>query len=204
MPWKPTALRCCSFFALGMLTLGCGELRDESAQPAAAEPAPAPDTAMVGGGRATLVHPGSGGSPHVKVDWTVDAANVSITYGRPYLKGRVVGENLEPLEGSVWRLGADESTTLATDKDLMVGDAHVPAGTYTLYVLDTGETWALIVNKQTGQWGTDYDQSQDLARTAMTITESSTPVEQLTLSIADGSFRIEWGPVVATAPVMVH
>lgn len=204
MPWKPTARRLCSLFALGMLALGCGELREESPQPASAGSDPAAETEMLGGGRATLVHPGTGGSPHVKVDWIVAGANVSITYGRPYLKGRVVGDNLEPLEGSVWRLGADESTTLTTDRDLMVGDAHVPAGTYTLYALDTGETWQLIVNKQTGQWGTDYDSSQDLSRTAMTMTESSTPVEQLTLSIADGSFRIEWGPVVAAAPIMVH
>lgn len=94
----------------------------------------------IGGGRATLVHPGQGGSPHVKVDWVIAGANISIIYGRPYLKDRVVGESVEPRRGRVWRLGADEATTLITDTDLRIGNTQVAAGEYTLWLLDTGDT----------------------------------------------------------------
>jgi len=158
----------------------------------------------IGGGKATLVHPGDGGSPHLKVDWVVGGGNISIVYGRPYLKARVVGESVEPRQGRVWRLGADEATTLITDTDLGIGDTLVPAGAYTLWALDTGETWQLIVNKETGQFGTSYDASQDLARIPMRVSEVQMPAEQLTLWVTDGEFKIGWGTKVATVPLRVQ
>ena len=66
--------------------------------------------------KTTQVHPGKGGSPHVKSEWTIDGANISIEYGRPSVKGRSDGE-LMP-EGRPWRTGADEATVLTTDKAL--------------------------------------------------------------------------------------
>ena len=66
--------------------------------------------------KTTPVHPGKGGSPHVKTAWVIDGANISIEYGRPALKGREEAK-LMPA-GSVWRMGADEQTTLVTDKAL--------------------------------------------------------------------------------------
>jgi hypothetical protein len=42
----------------------------------------------------------------------------------------------------------------------------------------------LIINKQTGQWGTNYDPSQDLARVDMQKKALSAPVEQFTMSFA--------------------
>ena len=159
---------------------------------------------MVGGGKATLMHPGHGGSPHVKVDWVVAGANISIMYGRPYLKGRVVGESVDPRKDRVWRLGADEATTLITDTDLMIGSTHVPAGAYTLWALDIGATWELIVSKETSAGEIGYDASQDLARIPMTVSETDRPAGQLTLSVTDGEFKIEWGKKVATVALQVH
>jgi hypothetical protein len=146
--------------------------------------------------KTTAVHAGRGGSPHVRSEWAVDGANISIEYGRPSLKGREIGKDVAPF-GQVWRLGADEATTLKTDKMLMVGNIHLAPGTYTLYTLPTANGWQLIVNKQTGQWGTDYDAKQDAGRVALTSGKTQTPVEQLTISIDDTSagatLRIEWG-----------
>ncbi len=191
--------------AAGLAALaGCG---GSPGEPAATEAAPTETAApapMLGGGALTPVHDGQAGSPHVRVDWEVDDANISITYGRPYLRGRTVGETVEPLEGSVWRLGADEATTLVTDRDLMVGAAHVPAGEYTLWTLTTGDTTELIVNAETGQWGTAYDPSRDLGRTTMTVGTLETPADQLTLHIENGELRFEWGSMVASADILVH
>jgi hypothetical protein len=154
----------------------------------------------------TQIHPGKGGSPHVKSEWTVDGANISITYGRPYLKGRTVGQEVAPF-GKVWRTGADEATTMVTDRELRFGNVTVPPGTYTLFTLPGETEWHLIINRQTGQWGTQYSQDQDLGRVPMEVTKMADPVEQLTISIDDtaagGTLRIEWGLTRATAPFAV-
>ena len=180
----------------------------------ASEDAPAPDSAAapvapaagetLGGGALTPIHDGQAGSPHVRVEWSVSGANISIAYGRPFLKGRTVGDSVEPLEDRVWRLGADEATTLTTDRDLMLGATHVPAGEYTLWTISTGGVTELIVSSDTGQWGTEYDESRDLGRTPMTVGTLDTPAEQLILHIEDSVLRFEWGATVASVSIMVH
>ena len=192
--------------------VACG---GDTAEETAADPMPEPEAEaaaepatstpeMLGGGKAMEVHPGQGGSPHVQVDWMVDDANVSISYGRPYLRERVVGESVEPMGNMVWRLGADEATTLVTDKDMMIRDAHVPAGEYTLWAAHMGDEFHLIVNSQTGQWGTQYDSSHDVAHIPMDVEDVDPPADQLTLSVASGMFKFEWGTLAATVPIMVH
>jgi hypothetical protein len=154
----------------------------------------------------TQVHPGRGGSPHVRSEWTVDGAKISITYGRPYLKGRTVGKDVAPY-GKEWRTGADEATTLTTDKPLKFGTLQVPAGTYTLYTLPGEKEWQLIVSKKTGQWGIPYPAGEDLGRVPMTVAAAASPEEQLTISIDDtpagGTLKVSWGTTVASVPFTV-
>ena len=142
--------------------------------------------------------PGKGGSPHETVEYKVGDATVTIVYGRPYLKGRSL-ETLAPA-GKVYRTGADEATTLKTDKPLQIGTLAVPAGTYTLYTLP-GSTWQLIVNKQTGQWGTMYNEAQDLGRVPMTAGALDKPVEQLTIAVVGSNLEIHWGTMKQTVPI---
>jgi hypothetical protein len=200
-----------SLLSAAVLVTACGggmaEEHTEEAMPEAepvVEEAPAPTQSMIGGGTATEVHPGQGGSPHVKVDWVVSDANISITYGRPFLKGRVVGESVEPMGDGVWRLGADEATTLVTDKDLMLRDSHIPAGEYTLWTAHMNDEFHLIVNSETGQWGTNYDSSHDVAHIMMDVDELSPPADQLTLYVTDDMFKFEWGTMTASVPLTVH
>jgi hypothetical protein len=108
----------------------------------------------------------------------------------------------------VWRAGANNATSLHTDADLMIGSLHVPKGDYTLYV-DTGANpWQLVVNKQTGQWGTEYNKAQDLGRVPLKITKPGAPVEvyKMTLSSAGGGAKLElaWENVVGAVDIMVH
>jgi hypothetical protein len=156
--------------------------------------------------KTTNVHPGKGGSPHVRTEWVIDGANLSIEYGRPYLKGRQDSEVMPA--GSVWRTGADEATTLKTDKALRFGTLTVPAGTYTLWTIPGAAGWQLVISKQTGQWGTAYQEKEDLGRVPMTVAKAPKPVEQLTISIDDtaqgATLRIEWGTTRATAAFVVQ
>lgn len=206
-----------SFLALLALTFvgacGGGEappeaepMDQEGADVDAAEAeAEAGATEMLGGGQLTPVHEGTGGSPHVSVQWSVDGGNLTIEYGRPYLKGRVVGESVEPMADAVWRLGADEATTLTTDRELMLGEATIPAGQYTLWTMHMNDEFHLIVNSETGQWGTAYNAEHDVAHVPMTVGEPlDPPAEQLVISIGDGAFGFEWGALTASVPLMVH
>jgi hypothetical protein len=147
-------------------------------------------------------------SPHETVKATIDGATITVEYGRPSMKGRKVMGELVPF-GKVWRTGADEATTLTTDKELQIGGTIVPAGKYTLYTLPGQTDWQLIVNKQTGQWGTEYDQKQDLGRVPLKKTATSAPVEQLTISVdknpaGGGMLRIAWENTALTAPITVR
>ena len=155
--------------------------------------------------KTTSLKAGSGGSAHVRTDWAVDGANISIEYGRPAMKGRPEAAMMPA--GQIWRTGADEQTTLKTDKPLKIGALTVPAGTYGLHSIPGATEWQLIVSKRTSGWGIPYPAGQDLGRTAMKVGKTQVPVELLTFHIDDtpagATLRIEWGPTSASVPLTV-
>jgi hypothetical protein len=142
-------------------------------------------------------------SPHETVGAVVDGNRVTVVYGRPYTKDpktgapRKIWGGLVPY-GKVWRTGADEATLLLTQKPIMFGETTVPAGAYTLYMLPQEDGSAkLIVNKQLGQWGTQYDEKQDLARIDLKKDALEKTADQLTLAVAKnpgggGVLKIMW------------
>jgi hypothetical protein len=162
-------------------------------------------TAGAAAQKTTEVHPGKGGSPHVRTEWKIDGAALSIEYGRPFLKDRSI-RTVAPY-GKVWRAGADEATTFKTDKALKFGTLSVPAGTYTLFAIPGEAEWQLVINKQTGQWGTVYSQDQDLGRVPMKVGKATNAAEQLTWAIDDtpsgATLRLEWGTTGVSAPFTV-
>ena len=144
-------------------------------------------------------------SPPGKAEVELGGKSVTITYGRPSVRGRKIMGSLVPY-GEVWRTGANSATQIATPVDLTIGDLRVPAGKYSLYTIPGKESWKLVVNKQTGQWGTEYDAGQDLGRPAMTVSKTSSPVEQFTIawekkSPTKASLMLEWETTKASVPV---
>ncbi|MFL6589563.1 MAG: DUF2911 domain-containing protein [Chthoniobacterales bacterium] len=142
-------------------------------------------------------------SPHETVTADIDGATVTIVYGRPYSKDpksgatRKIWGGVVPF-GKVWRTGADEATLMTTTQPLDIGGTNVPAGTYSLYTQPEENGGAkLIVNKQTGQWGTKYDEKQDLARIEMKKDAADKPVDQFTIAIeknsaGGGTLKLSW------------
>ena len=121
------------------------------------------------------VGPKSTQESHESTSGTIAGKKISVEYGRPYKKGRKIFGGLEPL-GKVWRTGADEATTFTTEADLMVGEIHVPAGTYSLFTIPDDGKWTLVLNKTAKQWGAfEYDQGQDLGRTPMKVSSVDSP-----------------------------
>lgn len=137
-------------------------------------------------------------SPHETVSATIGGAHITISYGRPSLRGRkAFGGELAPND-KVYRLGADEATKLTTDKALDIGGLSVPPGSYALFLLPTSSGAQLIVNKTADQWGAfNYDASQDLGRVATNVGRTSEPVEKLTITLEsagarNGMLKIAW------------
>lgn len=134
-------------------------------------------------------------SPAAQVTAKVGAASLTIDYSRPSMRGRKIMGELVPFD-KVWRTGANRATHLKVEGAITIGDLAVPAGTYTLYTVPGAQGWTLIVNKQTGQWGTQYDQAQDLGRVKMAVAPLSAPVEQFTIAVtgtgAAATLTLEW------------
>src|SRR3974377_382038 len=128
-------------------------------------------------------------SPHETISAVSDGNRVTIVYGRPYTKDHTTGEmrkiwgGLVPY-GKVWRTGADEATLLITQKPIVMGETTVPAGAYTLFTLpEESGTAKLIISKQIGQWGLQYDSTQDLARVDLKKESLEPPADQFTIAI---------------------
>jgi len=146
-------------------------------------------------------------SPRDSVKTTIAGAALTVDYGRPSKRGREIFGGLEKW-GNVWRTGANQATHFTTSKTLKFGAATVPAGTYTVYtLLDQGGKWQLIINKQTGQWGTVYDQKQDLVRIPLTVEQTPAVVEKMEITIkpagAGGEFAVLWDRTKAKASFTV-
>jgi hypothetical protein len=139
-------------------------------------------------------------SPRQSAEATINGKKITLDYGAPSARGRKIFGGLVPYN-KVWRFGANKATHLTTDGDITIGNLAVPKGTYTLYAWPTETGMTLIVNKQTGQWGTVYDEKQDLGRIDLKVGKTAAPVETMHLSIAGGSLKFEWENVSATTAV---
>lgn len=143
---------------------------------------------------------GSQSSPRDTAKATVGSAGIWVDYGRPSLRGRDVWKN-GVLGDTLWRTGANAATQLHTDVDLTIAGKVVPAGTYTLYThtIRDGARYELAINRQTGQWGTEYHADRDLVRVPLTVGTLASPVEQFTIVVEPGggsnggTLRLQWG-----------
>jgi hypothetical protein len=145
-------------------------------------------------------------SPPDTVRATVGGANVSVAYSRPLKRGRTIFGNIVPWN-QVWRTGANAATMFTTDKDLVFGNAVVPAGKYTLWTLPTPTGAKLIINSETGQWGTDYHQDKDFARVDLNSNRLAQPQEQFVIGVvpqgSGGVLRMAWDTQEYSIPFTV-
>jgi hypothetical protein len=139
-------------------------------------------------------------NPRGTAETTISGSKVSIEYGRPSLKGRDV--LAEAPAGTVWRTGADKSTTFTSTADLTVAGKAIPKGSYSLFTKRTGQNeWSLIFNKQTGQWGTQHDVAQDFAAVPLKWEQKDSGPELFTIELAPDAVRLLWGKHVLSAPI---
>ncbi|TDI44666.1 MAG: DUF2911 domain-containing protein [Acidobacteria bacterium] len=128
---------------------------------------------------------------------TLNAHSVSIDYGRPSLKGRDMLAKA-PV-GTVWRLGADQATTMTLTGVTVFGNIVAREGSFSLFLQRTEDKqWMLLLNRQTGQWGTEHDASKDLMAIPLKWETQEESTEKLTIELTPqtkeiGQLSIRWG-----------
>ncbi len=160
--------------------------------------------------------PGPPKSPPATESAVIGGKTITITYSSPRVRGREGkiftkdGLISHDPHYPVWRAGANAATTLKTGADLTIGDLHVPAGAYTLFVdISDPAQWVLIVNKKVGEWGMSYDSTQDLGRVKMMMSKPPALVEDLKYTLTDlgggkGTLTLAWENMSASVDIQVH
>jgi hypothetical protein len=133
-------------------------------------------------------------------------AAITIDYGRPGKRGRVVYGGVVPY-GEVWRTGANAATQFRTDKALDFGGSILPPGFYTLWTIPGATSWKLVINSETGQWGTAHKADKDLLTLDMKVSGLPSPVERFTISVdvtdLGGVLNLDWDATRASAAFTV-
>jgi hypothetical protein len=172
-----------------------------------------PDVETIGA-RFVVTERSNGGIAQLSVRDTTRAgigrATFLVDYGRPLARGRALLGDVIHYD-SVWRTGANAATQFTTSAPITLAGLAVPAGTYTLWTVPHASGADLIVNRQTGQWGTHYEEEQDLGLVPLKTETVSAPVEKFTISIVAagagagrGSLILEWGTFRWTAAIVVQ
>ncbi len=150
-------------------------------------------------------------SPPVTASAVIDGDHITVEYYAPSMHGRKVMGGLVPYD-EVWCTGANWATKITTEADLDINGLKVPKGSYTIWTLPNEKQWMLIINKQTGQFHLDYDQSQDFARVKMNVKPLASPVETFKIELQSlggnnpankGTLSLRWENTDAWVPITV-
>lgn len=107
-------------------------------------------------------------SQKATVTQTIGLTDVSITYSRPGVKGRVIWGGLVPY-GKPWRTGANEATSFTCSDDVTIEGEALPAGTYSLITIPEVDAWTVVFNREEDLWGAyDYKPESDVLRVKVT------------------------------------
>jgi hypothetical protein len=150
-------------------------------------------------------------SPAASASAVIGGDHITIDYYAPSMHGRKVMGVLVPY-GEVWCTGANWATKITTEADLDINGMKVPKGSYSIWTLPNEKQWMLIVNKQTGQFHLDYDETQDFGRVKMNLKTISPPVETFKIQIESatpnpsankGMLSLLWETTDAWVPITV-
>jgi Protein of unknown function (DUF2911) len=120
---------------------------------------------------------------------------VSIDYSQPSVRGRTIGKNLEPINGQVWRTGANEATVFEVSRDVKVEGKPLPAGKYGLFTISGDDEWTIIFNKTWDQLGAfNYKEADDALRVKVKPGKAREFSEKMTFTISKkGEVTLLWG-----------
>lgn len=148
-------------------------------------------------------------SPRASIEFESEDLSVTIDWGSPAVKGRVIWGDLEPY-GTVWRAGANETTSISFTKDMMFGDTKVKAGKYGFFLIPNEDSdWIAILNSdwsrdEHGIWGAmGYSQEKDVARVNITPIWVDKVQERLEYNLNEEDIVFTWEKVRLSIPFQV-
>ncbi len=135
-------------------------------------------------------------SPRAEATGQVGETTVTVDYGAPSVRDRVIWGDLVPYN-KVWRAGANENTTISFAKDMIVKGKKVPAGKYGLFIIPAeGEEWTVVLSNKNDAWGSNgYSQENDLVRFKVKTKKADKNREQLTFLVFKGGVQFNWEKV---------
>jgi hypothetical protein len=147
-------------------------------------------------------------SPQDSAVIEIGGATLSVFYGRPSMRGRTIFGGVVPF-GAVWRTGANAATSFMTTENIIIGGVAVPRGSYTMYSIPGAREWRVIINAQTGQWGTTYEVKRDIARVRAKRRSLKNAVERLTIELVSvgkqkGELRLSWEKTLVVLPIQIQ
>jgi hypothetical protein len=149
-------------------------------------------------------------SPPGSAELTSGDLSIALTYSRPSVRGRLIfgpkeQEALQPY-GAYWRLGANESTEVTFNRDVVLNGESVKAGSYRMYAFPGAESFEIVLNSELGTWGYfKPDPTLDVLHTSVPVQKITTPVEQYTIRLEPNENGInmifEWSDTRFIVPV---
>jgi hypothetical protein len=143
-------------------------------------------------------------SPAQTVEVNHDGLIVKTSYSSPHKKGRVIFGELVPY-GKVWRTGANEATLIEFNQAVKVAGKELKAGKYSLWSIPAAGDWTIIFNGETGQWGTNYDEEEDVLRVTVPSAKTPATAEQLAITFnkvpAGADMVLHWDNTAVTVPI---
>jgi len=138
----------------------------------------------------------------------IGAANITINYHSPAVRGRTIWGGLVPYN-DVWVTGAHYATSMQVDKDIIISGTLVPKGKYAVFTIPSKDEWTLIINKNWDQHLTDdYLQKEDVVRIKVKPEQLNENVERLQYYINDkgsntGTIALAWEKLKVELPIVI-
>ena len=142
-------------------------------------------------------------SQRARVEQSVAFTDISIAYGRPVARGRVLfGDSALAKYGAIWHPGADSATLVRFSRDVLLEGREVKAGEYSVWLLPraTGP-WTVILSRAAHVFHQPYPgESSDAIRLDVTP-ERGAHMETLAFYFPvvlrdEAVMRIHWGETI--------
>jgi hypothetical protein len=149
------------------------------------------------------------GSPTQKITQEFAIGKIELTYSRPSAKGRKIFGDLVPF-GKLWRTGANAATQIKFTDAVEFGGKKIDTGTYAVYTIPGLDSWEIILNKGTKNWGIDgYSESDDVVRIKTESKKLKDMVETFTMGFTDlkpesCNFVMKWEKTAISIPITTN
>jgi hypothetical protein len=190
-----------NFFALLMVVAltACGETAntaadatEETSEVAAEDNASSSEVVLSGDNFEVVVTDGEASSPRKQLTGTAAGVTVTVDYGSPFVKGRTIWGDLVPYD-KVWRTGANAATTIEFAADVTIEGQSLAAGKYALFTIPGMESWQVVFNTTTDQWGSgNYDEANNALVVTVTPQAREEMAESMDFTLNGDAVVLHW------------